>query len=396
MNDDGQLPLQLRREEQRLTKWGVFKQLLKACGLICYTACPPLPEQITRKLAFHPPTRGKSYQLRLLDESSNELVKKASKVHGRPFKIELMNQEETLNLTQNALFETTNFFTVETSYKNVLVGMHSAPQKARPPGQPYRQAVIFAQPNSSDLGWWAQPLCVNVPHLADLLECHMFAFDYSGFGCSTGSPSESNINNDIVAVYDYVRRTMPDAEIILMGYSIGTSCVIDLASKRPEELTGVVLIAPFASGFRLFQDVENVEAGMPPPCCMSFDRFRSVDKISLINVPTLICHGTLDTTVPLAHGKRLYSKLTNPVPMLIMHGADHSSIFTGARWETTARISRFLRYEAQTRDESKRVFVSDLVRRFNELDGSTWITTDPAFQVDGLMSEVNLNTQPIE
>ena len=43
----------------------VFIDLLRACGLICYVACPPVPSIVTRKLAFHPPEKGMTYRIAL-------------------------------------------------------------------------------------------------------------------------------------------------------------------------------------------------------------------------------------------------------------------------------------------------------------------------------------------
>ncbi|PIO67516.1 hypothetical protein TELCIR_10726 [Teladorsagia circumcincta] len=40
--------------------------------------------------------------------------------------------------------------------------------------------------------------------------------------------------------------------IVLLGYSLGTAAVTDLAASDPEGVVGVVLVAPFTSGIRLF------------------------------------------------------------------------------------------------------------------------------------------------
>lgn len=39
---------------------------------------------------------------------------------------------------------------------------------------------------------------------------------------------------------------------MLIGYSLGTAAAADLAASDPDALAGVVLVAPFASGMRLF------------------------------------------------------------------------------------------------------------------------------------------------
>ncbi|KAK6018991.1 hypothetical protein OSTOST_15391, partial [Ostertagia ostertagi] len=58
------------------------------------------------------------------------------------------------------------------------------------------------------------------------------------YGYSTGTVSEKNIYADIRAVYEYIHRTRPNKKIVLLGYSIGTTAVIDLAASHPEGVSG--------------------------------------------------------------------------------------------------------------------------------------------------------------
>ncbi|CAJ0587165.1 unnamed protein product, partial [Mesorhabditis spiculigera] len=357
MNDgvpDDDDDLNLRREER--VKTGFWQQCLmavKGCGLFCYLACPPIPEHVARKFAFHPPPRGEEYILRRSDKPT-EWTTDARQVHGKPFYIELTAAGGRKSESQRDSPENVNlrsrckFFTVETRRKNTIVAVHAKPRMLRDE----HQVVIFAQPNSTDLGWWTAPVSSNVMHMADRFACDVVAFDYSGFGCSSGYPSEGNIYSDITAVYAHVRQTRPHAEIILMGYSIGTTCAVDLASTRPAGLTGVILVAPFASGMRLFLAPETVESG--GSFCLQLDRFKNVDKVAQIDVPTLICHGNDDVTTPVSHGK-------HPVPMLIMHGADHSSILNERTSETMARINRFLRHETSGSRPKPPEYISNMI-----------------------------------
>ncbi|EPB66339.1 phospholipase/carboxylesterase [Ancylostoma ceylanicum] len=216
------------------------------------------------------------------------------------------------------------------------------------------EVIIFTQPNSSDLGSFLQPRYVNLPQLAEIFEMDVYGFDYSGYGYSTGIISEKSIYTDIRAVYDYVRQTAPNKKIVLLGYSIGTTAVIDLASTHPESLAGVILVAPFTSGLRLLGNQPKREK------THFFDRFVSCDKVAAINVPVLICHGGRDTVVPSEHGLELYEKLQKPVTPLVVHGADHQSILNGAYPQTFCRIHRFLKAETEvnlTQEEAREGFV---------------------------------------
>ncbi|KAK6040304.1 hypothetical protein COOONC_22191, partial [Cooperia oncophora] len=56
------------------------------CGLCCYIGCPPIPESIARKLAFHPPKKGVSYTVHLVSDP-NKNIKGANELEGREFVI---------------------------------------------------------------------------------------------------------------------------------------------------------------------------------------------------------------------------------------------------------------------------------------------------------------------
>ncbi|KJH45122.1 hypothetical protein DICVIV_08848 [Dictyocaulus viviparus] len=103
------------------------------------------------------------------------------------------------------------------------------------------------------------------------------------YGYSSGKPSEKNVYSDIRAVYDYVRKSRPNKKIVLLGYSIGTAPVADLAASQPEGLVGVVLVAPFTSGLRL------VEAQPKKPNTSILDRFNT----SAIRIGYVACDNTV-------------------------------------------------------------------------------------------------------
>uniref|UniRef100_F1L164 Abhydrolase domain-containing protein n=1 Tax=Ascaris suum TaxID=6253 RepID=F1L164_ASCSU len=73
--------------------------------------------------------------------------------------------------------------------------------------------------------------CVDI---ADFLRCDMMAFDYSGFGVSTGRSNEETIYENIDAVYRYMLKNLGilETDVILIGFSMGTAAVIDLAAKQ--------------------------------------------------------------------------------------------------------------------------------------------------------------------
>ena len=103
------------------------------------------------------------------------------------------------------------------------------------------------------------------PHFKDIVtkcKVSLFAYDYSGYGHSSGAASERNLYADIQAVYFYLVEDvgLRPQDIVLYGQSIGSCAAVDLASQLRGELAGVVLHSAFKSGL----SVVRPETVTPP------------------------------------------------------------------------------------------------------------------------------------
>ncbi|GAB7338300.1 hypothetical protein MBLNU457_4616t1 [Dothideomycetes sp. NU457] len=104
--------------------------------------------------------------------------------------------------------------------------------------------------------------------LSSLPHTHIFTIDYRGFGHSSGTPTETGLITDGVALIDYVLATteLPADRLTLLGQSLGTAVAsavtlyyADPSSgllpalpgtvehKEPRVFAGTVLVAPFSS-----------------------------------------------------------------------------------------------------------------------------------------------------
>ena len=95
------------------------------------------------------------------------------------------------------------------------------------------------------------------PHIV-AKNSNVLAIDYRGFGDSTGTPSAEGLLLDARTAFDFAAAR--DADVILVGQSLGTGVVAGLAGQlgneglscaRPLLTTGinpraVILIAPFS------------------------------------------------------------------------------------------------------------------------------------------------------
>jgi abhydrolase domain-containing protein 17 len=158
----------------------------------------------------------------------------------------------------------------------------------------------------------------------------VLAYDYSGYGHSTGRASEAAAYLDADAAYEYLRsQGVPPERIIAHGRSLGGAVAADLASRRP--VAALVLESTFVSAFRVVR----------PYPIVPFDRFRTLDKLPRITVPTLVIHGTDDEVIGLWHGERLYARLAGPKDRLWVRGAGHNDLESVAGTRYWRALRRF-------------------------------------------------------
>lgn len=93
----------------------------------------------------------------------------------------------------------------------------------------YRFTLLFSHGNAVDLG----QMTSFFVGLGQRINCNIFSYDYSGYGMSTGKPTEKNLYADIDAAWHALRTRygISPENIILYGQSIGTVPTVDLASR---------------------------------------------------------------------------------------------------------------------------------------------------------------------
>ncbi|KAL5572834.1 hypothetical protein UlMin_022431 [Ulmus minor] len=206
--------------------------------------------------------------------------------------------------------------------------------------------VLYSHGNGYDLG----DIFSRLVAISSQMRVNIMAYDYSGYGQSTGLASEENTYADIDAalkclegIYGARRE-----DIILYGRSIGTGPTVDLAYRTPR-LKAVVLQSPMLSGFRLLcpsnetywfdiykvfvynsflrHHQQNNFFSTLLHLIMLIIILQNVEKVPLIDCPVLVIHGTSDQVIPFAHGKRIYSLCKNKLPPLWIEGGHHDDLF---------------------------------------------------------------------
>ncbi|PSR82151.1 Protein ABHD17C like, partial [Actinidia chinensis var. chinensis] len=130
-----------------------------------------------------------------------------------------------------------------------------------------RFTILYSHGNAADLGQMQELFIELRAHL----RVNIMSYDYSGYGASTGKPSEFNTYYDIEAVYNCLKNDygIKEEDVILYGQSVGSGPTLHLAS-RLQRLRGVVLHSAILSGIRVLYPVKMT---------FWFDIFKNIDKI---------------------------------------------------------------------------------------------------------------------
>jgi len=175
----------------------------------------------------------------------------------------------------------------------------------------------------------------------------VLAVDYRGWGESSAiTPSEQSIMADAQLAWSELTRYQPNAsKRVIYGHSMGSGVAVNLASQlgSPTDYGGLVLESAFTS----FDDVAHA-SGWLASLVNRFnrERFASIEKISRVQAPLLMLHGTRDDTIPIRLGEQLFATANNPKQWLAIDGAAHSdlNLVNPALYQTTLRgfASRYL------------------------------------------------------
>jgi fermentation-respiration switch protein FrsA (DUF1100 family) len=145
-----------------------------------------------------------------------------------------------------------------------------------------------------------------IKQLRDRHQVSVLAFDYRGYGKSGGSPIENGILADAHAAQTWLAnrtgRTL--ADVVIMGRSLGGCIAVDLAAKNGAR--GLIL----QNTTTTIPDAAATLYWFLPVRWLMKNRYDSLSKISRYNGPVLMSHGTADTLVPFALGKRLFDAIS--------------------------------------------------------------------------------------
>lgn len=193
--------------------------------------------------------------------------------------------------------------------------------------------LLFSHGNAEDLGMIIQ----YFREVSHILEVNVFAYEYTGYGMSTGEPCEQAFYADIEAAFKYLRDIIgvPWTEVVLYGRSIGSGPSIHLATRTA--VRAMVLQSPLLSIYRVRLHSHFTLPG---------DMFPNVDKIGDVKCPTYIVHGTKDEIIPHYHAEDLVKNCRSGVayPPYMIENGGHNNLEIIARQPFYDNFSKFLQW----------------------------------------------------
>jgi uncharacterized protein len=162
----------------------------------------------------------------------------------------------------------------------------------------------------------------------------VLAFDYRGYGRSTGRPSERGLHLDARAARDTLlgRDGVEPSRVIYLGESLGGAVALALALELPP--SGLILQSAFTS----VRDMARLHYPLIPPALVP-DAYPSLRLITALPAPLLVLHGARDAVVPVIHGEALFEAAPGPKRMHVFPGAGHNDLLAEAGDEWVRAIA---------------------------------------------------------
>ena len=141
--------------------------------------------------------------------------------------------------------------------------------------------------------------------------------DYSGFGFSTGKATKENVLLDAFSTLDYVktREDVNGMNFVLYGQSLGGHLAVVVASKKNDDIDGLVIEGAFSS----HKDIAAEQAGILGRILVK-EEYSAEKSIQDYNKPILVIHSVEDETIPIEHGKTLFDIANQPKEFYEING----------------------------------------------------------------------------
>jgi len=178
---------------------------------------------------------------------------------------------------------------------------------------PGPQAVVYFGGNAEDVSRSLPTLAAAFPGQA------LYLLHYRGYGGSEGSPNETELVADALALFDQAKAK--HARVTVVGRSLGSGIAVHVASLRPA--AKLVLVTPYDS----IVGVAEEQYPFMPVSLLMVDRYESFRYAPRGRAPTHLIAAGQDTIIPRASTEQLLRRFAPGVAHLtVVPGVGHNSI----------------------------------------------------------------------
>src|SRR5882672_5223552 len=176
-------------------------------------------------------------------------------------------------------------------------------------GPAARATILYFHGNGGNLSVWA-PVVAAIARKGYAV----LAFDYRGFGLSSGRPTERGLYEDVDAIVEHFWRDSPAAlPVVYWGRSLGAAMAAYAAGvRKPDALI-------LESGFPDARSLLRESPLLALLALFSSYRFPAADFLGRLRspVPVLVLHGDNDHVVPIAQGRALFDAVATPMKQFV-------------------------------------------------------------------------------
>jgi pimeloyl-ACP methyl ester carboxylesterase len=163
-------------------------------------------------------------------------------------------------------------------------------------------------------------------------------FEYPGYGARPGPLGRKAFVAAGTAAVDELLAA-DSRPLYLLGESIGSGPVCEIAAARPDRIAGVVLVVPFA---RLV-DVARAHFPFLPVGLLLRDKFDNPAALKTYRGPVAVVVAEQDEIVGAAQGRALHEAIRPPKLLIELPGAGHNRFPTEPDAAWFREVSEFLR-----------------------------------------------------
>lgn len=162
-------------------------------------------------------------------------------------------------------------------------------------------------------------------------------FEYPGYGPKAGEPSQDGFVRSAVEALAQLRKESP-GPIWLLGESLGSGVASQVAARSPSEITGLLLVTPFAR----MTDVAAHHYPYLPVRFLMRDRWDNVSALAGFPGPIGLFIAGRDEVVGAAQGRLLAASLGPRARLWEQPEAGHNSFSTRPEAHPWPEIRGFL------------------------------------------------------